>query len=57
MATFYRGGSSQLKPKKEKKKKGTELREMKGAKPNSWTRHAFLQFVSPLPKKEKIKKF
>lgn len=57
MAFFYRGGSSQLKAKKKKKRWGwNELREVKGAKPNSWTMHAFLQFASPLPKKEKKKK-
>ena len=56
MAFFYRGGSSQLKAKK-KRGGWNELREVKGAKPNSWTMHAFLQFASPLPKKEKKKVF
>ena len=46
-----------VKSKKKKKRWGwNELREVKGAKPNSWTMHAFLQFASPLPKKEKKKK-
>lgn len=52
MAFFYRGGSSQLKAKKKKKWGWNELREVKGAKPNSWTILLLLYL-----KKKKKKKF
>lgn len=55
MAFFYRGGSSQLKAKKKKKKRWgwNELREVKGAKPNSWT----ILLLLYLKKKKKKKVF